>query len=295
MYKFFMRGNKDIPTKKDKENDSKYGNNNKESSQIDSSSSDSSSSLPPPSIPIEIDTSNLIVVGVIKADEHSRLTFTKRIKSVFPIFPGNTIVIYQDTISNDLIFKVQHDKVISDTWIVKKKKSDVEQFSNTNVLNRVSEQKNANSIKKFDRNRLLHQTKKFAKIMIVDDDPDSVEVFHTLLLNLNNKNEQRYEIDTFTSSTDAIKKFLDVSFNNEDSSTGYDLVIIDVKMPNINGVQLYQILKIIDLKIKSLFVSALDISGELAGILPGIQIEDIFKKPFDADQFILKVKEKIES
>ena len=66
-------------------------------------------------------------------------------------------------------------------------------------------------------------------------------------------------------------------------------------MPNINGIQLYQILKIIDLKIKFLFVSALDISGELAGILPGIQLEDIFKKPFDADQFILKVKEKIES
>ena len=145
MYKFFMRGNKDIPTRKDKENERKYENNNKESSQIDSSS------LQPPSTPIELDTSNLIVVGVIKADEHSRLTFTKRIKSVFPIFPGNTVVIYQDTISNDLIFKVQHDKVISDTWIVKKKKYDVEPFSNTTVLNKVSEQKNANSVRKFDK------------------------------------------------------------------------------------------------------------------------------------------------
>jgi CheY-like chemotaxis protein len=286
MYKFFMRGHKDKPN--DKENKSKYGHN-KEISKVDSSP------LPAPSIPIELDTGNLIVVGVIKADEHSRLTFTKRIKSVFPIFPGNTVVIYQDTTSNDLIFKVQHDKVISDTWIVKKKKYDIEPFSNTNVLHKVSEQKNANLIKKFDKNKLLHQTKKFAKIMIVDDDSDSVDVFHSLLLNLNNKNEQRYEIDTFTSSTDAIKKFLDASFNNEDSSVGYDLVIIDVKMPNINGVQLYQILKIIDLKVRFLFVSALDISGELAGILPGIQIDDIFKKPFDADQFIFKVKEKIES
>jgi CheY-like chemotaxis protein len=282
-----MRGHKD--KSKDKENESEYGNNDKEISKADYSS------LPTPSIPIELDTSNLIVVGVIKADEHSRLTFTKRIKSVFPIFPGNTVVIYQDTISNDLIFKVQHDKVISDTWIVKKKKYDVEPFSNTNTLRKVSELKNANSIKKFDKNRLLHQTKKFAKIMIVDDDPDSVEVFHSLLLNLNDKNERHYEIDTFTSSTDAIKKFLDVYFNNEKSSMGFDLVIMDVKMPDINGIQLYQILKIIDLKIKFLFVSALDISGELAGILPGIQLEDIFKKPFDADQFILKVKEKIES
>jgi CheY-like chemotaxis protein len=288
MYKFFMRGHKVKPN--DKENESKYGHNNNEISKVDSSSS-----LHAPPIPVELDTSNLIVVGVIKADEHSRLTFTKRIKSVFPIFPGNTVVIYQDTISNDLIFKVQHDKVISDTWIVKKKKYDAEAISNTNTLKKVSDLKNIIPIKKFDKNKLLHQTKKFAKIMIVDDDSDSVEVFHSILQNLNNEKERDYEIETFTSSTDAIKNFLDVYFNEDESISGYDLVIIDVKMPNLNGIQLYQILKIIDLKIKFLFVSALDISGELAGILPGIQLEDIFKKPFDADQFILKVKEKIES
>ena len=284
-----MRGPKDKDKSKNNENDCKYNDNNNEfPPPIDYS-------LPIPSMPLEADTSNLIVVGVIKADEHSRLTFTKRIKSVFPIFPGNTVVIYQDTISNDLIFKVQHDKVISDTWIVKKKKYDAEAILNTNTLKKVSDLKNIIPIKKFDKNKLLHQTKKFAKIMIVDDDSDSVEVFHSILQNLNNEKERDYEIDKFTSSTDAIKNFLDVYFNEEDSISGYDLVIIDVKMPNINGIQLYQILKIIDLKIKFLFVSALDISGELAGILPGIQLEDIFKKPFDADQFILKVKEKIES
>jgi CheY-like chemotaxis protein len=289
MYKFFMRGRKDKDKSKNNENDRKYSDNNNESPPpIDYS-------LPVPSMPLEADASNLIVVGVIKADEHSRLTFTKRIKSVFPIFPGNTVVIYQDTISNDLIFKVQHDKVISDTWIVKKKKYDAEAISNTNKLKKVSDLKNIIPIKKFDKNKLLHQTKKFAKIMIVDDDSDSVEVFHSILQNLNNEKERDYEIDTFTSSTDAIKNFLDRYFNEEKSISCYDLVIIDVKMPNINGIQLYQILKIIDLRIKFLFVSALDISGELAGILPGIQLEDIFKKPFDADQFILKVKEKIES
>jgi CheY-like chemotaxis protein len=285
-----MRGRKDKDkSKKNNENDGKYSDSNNESPPpIDYS-------LPVPAMPLEADASNLIVVGVIKADEHSRLTFTKRIKSVFPIFPGNTVVIYQDTISNDLIFKVQHDKVISDTWIVKKKKYDAGAISNTNTLKKVADLKNIIPIKKFDKNKLLHQTKKFAKIMIVDDDSDSVEVFDSILQNLNNEKERDYEIDTFTSSTDAIKNFLDRYFNEEKSISCYDLVIIDVKMPNINGIQLYQILKIIDLRIKFLFVSALDISGELAGILPGIQLEDIFKKPFDADQFILKVKEKIES
>ena len=48
---------------------------------------------------------------------------------------------------------------------------------------------------------------------------------------MNNEKERDYEIDKFTSSTDAIKNFLDVYFNEEDSISGYDIVIIDVELP----------------------------------------------------------------
>jgi DNA-binding NarL/FixJ family response regulator len=46
---------------------------------------------------------------------------------------------------------------------------------------------------------------------------------------------------------------------------------MDIRMPGINDVQLYQILKIMDSSIKVLFVLALDAADELMSIFPGIK------------------------
>ena len=66
-------------------------------------------------------------------------------------------------------------------------------------------------------------------------------------------------------------------------------------MPDINGVQLYQMFKIMHPSVKVLFVSALDAINDLSGILPGINLDDIIKKPIEIEQFYLRVKEKIQS
>jgi DNA-binding response OmpR family regulator len=54
-------------------------------------------------------------------------------------------------------------------------------------------------------------------------------------------------------------------------------------MPDISGLQLYQLIKIIDMHVKVLFISALDKAEELEGVLPGITSKDIIKKPFQSD------------
>jgi DNA-binding NarL/FixJ family response regulator len=46
---------------------------------------------------------------------------------------------------------------------------------------------------------------------------------------------------------------------------------MDIRIPGIYGVQLYQILKIMDSSIKVLFVLALDAADELMSIFPGIK------------------------
>jgi DNA-binding NarL/FixJ family response regulator len=46
---------------------------------------------------------------------------------------------------------------------------------------------------------------------------------------------------------------------------------MDIRIPGINGVQLYQILKIMDSSIKVLFVSALYAADELMSIFPSIK------------------------
>jgi CheY-like chemotaxis protein len=239
------------------------------------------------------DISNLIVVGVIKADEHSRLTFTKRIKSVFPVYPGNTIVIYQNPVTNELLFKVQHNNTVSDTWIVKKKT-----YGITNPILKTYSKKRTLNKEEQDSNRLYkenQQSKTSANIMIIDDDEDSLDAFKSLLQDFVDTDGPKINIDTFTLASEAIKKYLDSDYANKNSVSYYDLIILDVKMPEINGLQLYQILHIINLNVNVLFISGLDKSEDLVGVLPGIRPEDILKKPFDAEQFILKVKEKINS
>jgi hypothetical protein len=119
---------------------------------------------------------NQIVVGTIKVDEHSRLTLSKKIKTVFPIFPGDTIVVYQDLINNNLLFKVQRNDEISDTWIIKRHPNDaISPFYSDNDDNtNTALAGNKNILTNFsDDNKSNQQlaTSTF-NIMIIDDDSD---------------------------------------------------------------------------------------------------------------------------
>ena len=70
----------------------------------------------------------------------------------------------------------------------------------------------------------------------------------------------------------------------------YDLVVMDIRMPSLNGLQLYYRIKAINPDIKVLFVSALDVAKEMVSILPGVKIEDVIQKPVNQEHFLNKVK-----
>jgi CheY-like chemotaxis protein/class 3 adenylate cyclase len=115
-------------------------------------------------------------------------------------------------------------------------------------------------------------------IMLVDDEPDILLTYKTYLT------VAGYNIDAFTDPREALMRFA-----NADPKT-YNLVLMDIRMPNLNGIQLYYRLKAINPNIKILFVSALDAAQEMISILPGIRLNDVIRKPVDNDQFLSKVK-----
>lgn len=80
------------------------------------------------------------------------------------------------------------------------------------------------------------------RILIVDDEKD---VGMTLKMILENYG---FDIDCFTDPVVALESF---------KPNVYDLTILDIKMPKINGFELYHELKSRDSKIKTLFISAL--------------------------------------
>jgi two-component system, OmpR family, response regulator ChvI len=80
------------------------------------------------------------------------------------------------------------------------------------------------------------------KILIVDDEPDICIALKEVLQG------SGFKVDTFVDPTLALENF---------KSSRYNLLILDIKMPVINGFQLYAQMKKIDFNIKALFLTAL--------------------------------------
>jgi response regulator RpfG family c-di-GMP phosphodiesterase len=70
----------------------------------------------------------------------------------------------------------------------------------------------------------------------------------------------------------------------------YDLLIIDLVMPNIDGFELYEEIKKIDNKVKACFITAHDVHSEaLRKIYPDFEIDCFMKKPIENKDLLRKV------
>jgi DNA-binding response OmpR family regulator len=74
------------------------------------------------------------------------------------------------------------------------------------------------------------------------------------------------------------------------SSSYYNLVVMDIRMPGLNGLQLYYRLMAMNKAIKVLFVSALDAIEELVSVLPSVSYNNILRKPVEKEYFINKIR-----
>ena len=115
--------------------------------------------------------------------------------------------------------------------------------------------------------------------MLVDDDQDILSTLEALLVS------QNIIVDKFKDATAALKHFAQVD------SDYYHLIILDIRMPGLNGLQLFFRLKAINKSIKVLFVSALDTSEEVRRHVAKSTAEKIKKKPVDRDYFISVIKD----
>ncbi len=66
-------------------------------------------------------------------------------------------------------------------------------------------------------------------------------------------------------------------------------VLLDIRMPRLNGLQLFYRLKAISPNTKIMFCSALDIAEELTSILPDITYNHIIRKPLKREYFVTKI------
>lgn len=124
-----------------------------------------------------------------------------------------------------------------------------------------------------------HNQENAHNILLVDDEPDTLFTYKTFLLDIEGCN-----VDAFTESQKALQHFAQVN------PLYYDLVVMDIRMPGLNGLQLYYRIKAMNPNIKVLFVSALDAAKEMVSILPDVKLDDVIQKPVNQQDFTNYVK-----
>src|ERR671918_606354 len=130
------------------------------------------------------------------------------------------------------------------------------------------------------QNQQKQQQQKYsANIMVVDDEPDTVFTYKHIL------SAEGYNVEAFTDPQEALKRFVQLP----DPSSYYQLVLLDIRMPRLNGLQLFYRIKAISPKIKIMFSSALDVAEEVVSILPDMKYDDIIKKPVEMEYFMNKI------
>ena len=116
------------------------------------------------------------------------------------------------------------------------------------------------------------------RVMVIDDEADVLMTFSTML-----SSTGTIEVESFTDSLEALRQFLA-------RDPGYfDLVIADIRMPKLNGIQLSRILRALHPDIHILLVTAHDIVEEISSMLPEIPSENIVSKPLSQEKFLAKV------
>jgi DNA-binding NtrC family response regulator len=118
---------------------------------------------------------------------------------------------------------------------------------------------------------------KKARILIVDDEEDI-----TLILK-KGLEKYDYEIDTFNDPLLALSSF---------RAGSYDLILLDIRMPKMDGFELYEQLQNIDSGVKICFMTAYEVYTEaLKELFPESYSSICFiKKPFSVQDFVERIR-----
>jgi DNA-binding response OmpR family regulator len=127
--------------------------------------------------------------------------------------------------------------------------------------------------------------KKKKRVLLVDDESDITAALNMALV------DYGFEVDSYNDPLAALSNF---------KPSYYDLVILDVKMPEMNGIELYRELEKIHSQIKVCFITA---AGETyyeplteeAEEYCRIHKDMFLQKPFSNKKLVEEIKKRIDS
>ena len=114
-------------------------------------------------------------------------------------------------------------------------------------------------------------------MLIVDDEVDIIDALKTGL-------ERRgFKVDTFSDPQEALAKF---------RPGAYDISILDIRMPKMNGFELYREMRKVDGMASVCFLTAFDVhKEEFEKMFPDVKVKAFLKKPITIDSLVGSLNE----
>jgi DNA-binding NtrC family response regulator len=114
---------------------------------------------------------------------------------------------------------------------------------------------------------LSDNNKPLARLLIVDDDPDIVQVLKMGLV------KNGFLVEAFTNPQEALQSF-------KSDAESYCLVVSDIRMPSLSGIQLSKKVKEINPNVKVVLMTAFEIrDNEFSKVFPSTQVDGFVQKP----------------
>jgi DNA-binding NtrC family response regulator len=109
--------------------------------------------------------------------------------------------------------------------------------------------------------------KPLAKLLVVDDDSDIVQVLKLGLL------KNRFLVNAFTNPEEALQSF-------KSNAETYCLMLSDIRMPGLSGIQLARKVKEIDPDVKTVLMTSFEIrDSEFSKVFPSMHVDGFVQKP----------------
>src|SRR5215831_5484867 len=121
------------------------------------------------------------------------------------------------------------------------------------------------------------------RILIVDDNPDLTVTFKIGIEDSNNNSDVNKRIEAHTSNDPVLAL-------SEFKSNFYDLLLLDINMPHMNGLELCEKMLAIDINVKVCFMSYGEINRKaLREIYPAITVGCFIRKPVTIDYLLKRI------
>ena len=119
------------------------------------------------------------------------------------------------------------------------------------------------------------------RLMAVDDEPDITFTLKKVL------EQSGFPLDVFNNPQTALINF---------KPDYYDLILLEVMMPQMNGFELYQEIKKKDKNVKTCFVTAYELYYEsLKQKYPKLDVGCYIRKPVDMNYLVTKIEKELAS